>query len=282
MSSVATSLPATRPELADALVRHTTSRRAQRRRRTTIVWAARAVILGAVLGAWQSYGSSSDYRNFVISTPTDTFAILRRYLTERQWWRDVWLTVQEAGLGYLLGILAALLLVGVITPLPAVYRFLSPFLAALNALPKIVLAPLFILWFGLTMNGKVYFVSAAIFFVIFYGVHTGLRSIDVDIVNNARMLGSSRVQLIRTVYAPAVATWLLNSLRVSAALSLLAAVVAEYLGSQAGIGFRIAKARSVLRVDMVLAGIVFIATMALVLDRILVRIQRRFDRWRVF
>ncbi len=247
-----------------------------------IVWVARLAILGAVLGGWQAYGSSSAYRRFVISTPVDTFKILRQDLTEAKWWSDVWLTVQEAGLGYLLGIAAALLLVGLVTPVPAVYRFLSPFLAAINALPKIVLAPLFILWFGLTMEGKVYFVSAAIFFVVFYGVHTGLRSIDLDLVNNARMLGGSRVQVVRTVYAPAVATWLLNSLRVSAALSLLAAVVAEYLGSQAGIGFRIAKARSVLRVDMVLAGIIFVATMALVLDRVLVRIQRHFDRWRVF
>jgi NitT/TauT family transport system permease protein len=272
------------PNVADqALVDHEHKVKHARRRHRAAVASSRLALLVAFLGVWQLYGSRSTYWSFVIGTPTRTLAALLDWITQPSFWRiDVLQTVEEAGLGYLIGIAIALALVAAVTVVPAGYQFLSAFLAALNALPKIVLAPLFILWFGLTINGKVAFVAASIFFVIFYGVHSGIKSINRGLIDNARMLGASRLRLLSTLYVPAVMTWLIVSLRISAAFALLAAVISEYLGSDAGIGYLIAAGRSALNVNQVLAGVIFLGALALCFDRVLLRLQRRFENWRVF
>lgn len=287
MSSVTLRVPASTnvepfDRLDNALVLRSELQRSSLRRRRLIVWVARAVILGGGLGLWEWYGANSTYASFVFSTPTAILSTMRAWVTQGAFWNDVWLTTQVSGLGYLMAIVLALGLVAIVMAAPAIGKFLSPFLAALNALPKIVLFPLFIVWFGLTMKGRVYFVGTAIFFLIFYGVNAGLRSLDRDLIDNARMLGATRTQLVRTIYIPAIVTWLVTSLRVSAAMALLAAVVAEYLNGQGGLGYRIQVGRSLFKSDQVLAGILFVGFMALVVDRVLVRVQRRFDKWRVF
>jgi len=257
-------------------------RRGRRRRHAAVV-SSRIAILVAFFGAWQLVGGSSDYWRFVISTPAATAETLWGWLVDPAFWtNDVWTTVQEAGLGYLIGIAVGVTLVVLVIAIPGGFDFLSPFLAAANALPKIVLAPLFIIWFGLSMIGKVVFVAAAIFFIVFYGLHSGLRSIDQNLVDNARMLGGSTFQLVPTLYVPAVMTWLVVSLRLSATFSLLAAVVAEYIGARAGLGHLIAAGRSALDASEVLAGVFFLGVMALVFDRLLLRVQRRYEQRTVF
>lgn len=266
-----------------AIAEYETRTRWARRRRHIAVVSCRVAILAAILGTWQLYGSSSSYRSFVIGTPARTWTVIRQWSVQRDFWAvDVWQTVREAGLGYLIGIAIAIALVVVVALIPGGYAFLGSFLAALNALPKIVLAPLFILWFGLTTSGKVAFVATSIFFVVFYGVHSGIRSIDPSLIENARMLGGSSLQLTPTLYIPAVMTWLLVSLRISATFSLLAAVVSQYLGSEAGLGHLIAAGRSALKVDVVLAGVVYLGALSLCFDRVLLRVQRRFEKRRVF
>jgi NitT/TauT family transport system permease protein len=274
---------AERRDLQGVIAARAARQRRSKRRRRALVWGARTGIVTLLLVSWNYAGTRSKYWSFVIGTPARAWAIMRSWLAEKDFWtRDVWITLQEAGIGYLIGVTVALLLVGIVTPFPGLFRFLRPFLSALNSLPKIILAPLFILWFGFAMSGKIAFVTAAIFFVVFYGVHSGVTSIDRDLIDHARMLGGSRFQLIPTLYLPAIATWVVVSLRISATISLLAAVVSEYLGSQVGLGHRIATGRSALRVDMVLAGIFFVGFIALLIDRLLLRLQRKFEKWSVF
>jgi NitT/TauT family transport system permease protein len=128
----------------------------------------------------------------------------------------------------------------------------------------------------------VYFVASLIFFIIFYGIYSGLRSIDKSLLDNTRALGASKAQLVRHVYAPATASWIVSSLRVGAAFALLAAIFSEFLGATGGIGKRIAVAQQLLQNQVVMAGIFVIAVVALALDRVLIRVERRFARWRVF
>lgn len=239
-------------------------------------------IVTVILIAWHVAGANSEYWDLVISRPESVLAMLGTWVDDPEWWYDLCLTLQEAGIGYLLGVVVAVVLVAVVSSSSRLEAFLSPFLAAVNALPKIVLAPIFVLWFGIGVQSKVYFVAAALFFIVFFGVHTGLKTIDRALLDNARVLGASTRQVILTVHAPAVVTWLFASLRLSAATALLAAVVAEYLGATGGLGYRISSARSVLQTDAVIAGIFVIAVVAVIADRILVRVERHFSRWRAF
>jgi NitT/TauT family transport system permease protein len=251
--------------------------------RPWVVWGGRLTVLVALLGGWHWLGTSSAAWMLVVSSPTEVASTLAQVLGPGgPWWADLATTLQEAAAGFLLGVVAAVLLVAVMVPSPLLARFVAPFIAAANSLPVIVLAPMFIVWFGISQTSKVYFVATAIFFIVFYGLYTGIRSTDRLLLDNARALGARPHEVIWHVYVPAILNWIIAGLRLSSAWALLAAVVAEYLGANQGLGFQIATAQQELRADVVIAGIVVVATLAVVLDRAFMRIEVRFSRWRVF
>jgi len=254
----------------------------KQRAHRALVWTLRGVILAVVVGVWQAAGASSQYWSIVISSPSKIASVLGRWVVTESFWNDLRTTLMEAALGYLLGAIAAAVTVVVVASVPPLDRFLRPFLAVLNAIPKIALAPLFLVWFGLNTSSKVYFVASLIYFIVFYGIYSALGSIDAMMINNTRALGASRLQLVRNVHGPAILSWIISSLRVGGAFALLGAIFAELLGSTAGIGRRISLAQQMLRNDQVMAGVFVIAMAALILDRLLLLIERRFSQWRAF
>lgn len=241
-----------------------------------------AVIVAGFLALWQIQASSDPYWTMVFSTPELVVHRLATWLPDAGWWNHLGVTLLEAGLGYALGLAIALILVAAFAANPWLARFASPFIGALSALPKIALAPLFIFWFGVTLQAKAYFVASLICFIIFHGVNTGLRTIDRTLVDNMRLFGASRFEMVRDLYVPAIVTWLIGSLRLSSAWALVAAVVGEYLGSNKGIGYLIATGQQVLQTDVVVAGILVAATIAVTLDRLLVVAERAMSKWRAF
>lgn len=248
-------------------------------------WLVRGLSLGVLallLVGWHILGTSGAQWSLVISTPGTTAGELHDLLVDPTWWTDVSVTLREAAGGYLIGLAVAIVLIGVFVPYRAVGDFMAPFIAALNATPNVALAPLFIVWFGFGYSSKVVYVATSTFFIAFYGIYVGVRELDRTLLDNWRLLGASRFQLIREVYVPAVATWVVGSLRAGVAWALLAAVVAEFLGSRAGIGFRVAQATQTLQSTKVLAIILFVAILATVMDRLLVLAERRMSAWRLF
>jgi NitT/TauT family transport system permease protein len=247
-----------------------------------LVWAIRLALVGTFFGVWEAYGVSSSYAQLVVGSPDKIASVFTGWLSTASFWDDLVTTMTEAGLGYLLGAVAAVATVTVVVAVPLLDRFLSPFISLLNAVPKIALAPLFLVWFGINMTSKVYFVASLLYFIAFYGIYSALNSIDKTLLDNTRALGASRLQLIGNVYLPAIVSWITSSLRLGAAFALLAAVFAEFLGSNSGIGERISQAQQQLENNQVMAGVFVIAIVALLLDRILVFAERRFSRWRAF
>jgi len=137
---------------------------------------------------------------------------------------------------------------------------------AMNAMPRVILAPIFSMWFGLGMASKVALGFTLVFFIVFFNVLQGVREVSPTVLNATRMLGASRRQLLRHVYLPAALSWVFSSLHVSVGMAFVGAVIAEYLGSAAGVGYLILQAEGVFDVDTVFAGIVVLTGCALVLD----------------
>ena len=246
------------------------------------VWTARALIVVAFIGGWQAIGTSSPVERLIFSTPESVLATLGRWTNDATFWRDLQITLTEAVLGYLLGVGSAVVLAAAVFYSATLERFLRPFVAVFNALPKVVLAPLFLLWFGVGISSKVYFTASVIFFIVFYGVYTGMKAIDISLVNNMRALGASSVDLTVHVYAPAILTWIVAGLRLSFTFAILATVLGEFLGGTEGLGVRISLATQQLQNNIVVAGIVTIALVAVLVDRSLVRVEQRFSRWKLF
>jgi NitT/TauT family transport system permease protein len=191
----------------------------RRRRRTQKVLAVRLIQVAAIvlfLAAWQARGSSSGYWKLVISRPSDVLGVLGRWAHTGARWHDLWVTLQTALLGYALGAVAALALAIVLGASKLIAAIATPFITATQALPKLALVPLYIIWFGANMTERVYFVSSASFFIVFWAVFSGLVAIEPMYLLNVRVLGARRWWLIREVYIPSMVGWLMTSLRMNA------------------------------------------------------------------
>lgn len=176
------------------------------------------------------------------------------------------ITLTETLLAFILGTamgMAAGLFLGINAFLSAL---LSPYLKALNALPRIILAPIFTMWCGVGIWSKVAFAVTLVFFVVFFNVWHGVRDVNPVLLNNVRMLGASKRQQLMTVYLPSAMSWVFSSLHMAIGLAFVGAVVGEYLGSYRGIGYLILQAEGSFDINGMLAGTLLLTLFALLLD----------------
>ena len=162
---------------------------------------------------------------------------------------------------------------------PFAAALLDPYIKAMNAMPRVILAPIFAVWFGLGMASKVALGVTLVFFVVFFNVYQGVKEVSPVILANARMLGAGRRQLLRHVYLPSATSWVFSSLHTSVGLAFVGAVVGEYLGSSQGIGYLILQAEGSFDIDTVMAGIGVLTVFALILDALVARAERSLMKW---
>jgi NitT/TauT family transport system permease protein len=162
---------------------------------------------------------------------------------------------------------------------PMASALLEPYIKAFNSMPRIILAPIFSVWFGLGIASKVALGFTLVFFIVFFNVYQGVKEVSPVILANARMLGASNRQLLRHVYLPSATSWVFSSLHTSVGLAFVGAVVGEYLGSASGVGYLIHQAEGVFDINTVMAGILVLTGFALALDGAVSRIERRLMKW---
>jgi NitT/TauT family transport system permease protein len=162
---------------------------------------------------------------------------------------------------------------------PAAAALFDPYLKAINSMPRVILAPIFAMWFGLGMGSKVALGVTLVFFIVFFNVYQGVREVSHTVLANARMLGASDRQLLRHVYIPSAMSWVFASLHNSVGLAFVGAVVGEYLGSARGVGYLILQAEGTFDFNAVVAGILVLTAFALVLDWIVTLAERRLLVW---
>ena len=184
-------------------------------------------------------------------------------------------TVLAFAIGTLLGLVFGLWL----ALAPTASAILDPYIKAANSMPRVILAPIFALWFGLGIWSKVALAVTLVFFIVFFNVYQGVKEVSPVVLANARMLGANQRQLLRTVYLPSATSWVFSSLHTSVGLAFVGAVVGEYLGSARGVGYLILQAEGTFDVNTVFAGIVVLTAFALVLDGIVGRIEKHLMKW---
>jgi len=251
---------------------------------TKISWAEirlwRAVLLGAFLLLWEVATRRGWVDPFFVSQPTVLAAQIFDWIRTGFILRHLFVTMQETIIGFLLGTLLGVAVGFTFAHWPTLAHIFDPLMVALNAMPRVVLAPLFILWFGLGLTSKVVMVISLVFFVVFFSTYTGIREVDRDLVSNARILGATPGHMIRHVLLPSALTWIFSSLRTSVGFALIGAVVGEYLGSAAGLGHLIQQAEGNLDTTGVFAGMVILAVFVLAIDWLVTLAERRLLVWR--
>ncbi|WP_088285232.1 ABC transporter permease [Ideonella sp. A 288] len=217
---------------------------------------------------------------FFFGEPLIIFSrIWRWFVTEGDIYQHLAITLVETLLAFAIG--AGLGLGGGLwlALAPMASAILEPYIKALNSMPRIILAPIFAVWFGLGVASKVALGVTLVFFIVFFNVYQGVKEVSPVVLANARMLGASPKQLLRHVYLPSATSWVFSSLHTSVGLAFVGAVVGEYLGSASGVGYLIHQAEGVFDINTVMAGILVLTGFALALDGAVGRLERRLLKW---
>jgi NitT/TauT family transport system permease protein len=189
-------------------------------------------------------------------------------------------TLEEAVLGLIVGSVLGIALGFVLARSPFAARVADPYIKMLNAIPRVVLAPLFLLWFGLGIWSKVALAVTLVFFVMFFNTYQGVRDADAVIIDNVRMLGASERQLVRHVLVPSALTWIFSSLQTSLGFAMVGAVVGEYLGSAHGLGYVISQAEGTFDTTGVFAGMFVLAVVVVIVSAGVTEVERYLLRWK--
>src|SRR2546425_2340708 len=238
-----------------------------------------ALGLGFLL-AWEWGAQAKLLDKFFFSRPSDIMARMWQWISSGSIWGHLAVTFTEALLSFAIGVFLGVLLGFLLARVPLLAALLDPYIKIANALPRVVLAPIFLLWFGLGIWSKVALGVTVVFFIVFFNTYQGVREVDPVIVNNARMLGASEKQLIRHVLIPSALTWIFSSLHVSIGFAIIAVVVGEYMGSSKGIGYTIAQAEGVFDTTGVFAGMAILAAVVLMVGWGVNRLERWLLRWK--
>ncbi|MCA1366699.1 ABC transporter permease [Bradyrhizobium sp. BRP14] len=238
------------------------------------------VLLVVIVGGWQLGVTAGVIDVFFFPAPVDIFNQVISWVADASFYSHVAITLTETVLGYVVGT-ALGVAAGVWLGLSrSAARILDPFIKGLNAIPRVVLAPIFVLWLGLGLWSKVALAVTLVFFVTFFNAMQGVREVNPVVLSNARILGARRSDLLRHVYFPAAASWILSSLRTSVGFAVVGAIIGEYLGSSAGLGYLIAQAEGNFDAVGVFAGILILAIFVLIIDSVLDVAEKRLIKWR--
>ncbi|AZS84685.1 ABC transporter permease [Streptomyces griseoviridis] len=260
------------------------SRARAARRRKIIVGSARALLLVLVLGLWEVLSRAKVIDTFNFSMPSKIWDQIYTWVTHGtalgSLGEQIWYTLYEALLGWIIGVVAGVVFGIALGRITFLADVLGPYIKVLNSIPRIVLAPIFVIWFGLGPASKVASAVVLVFFPVFFNAFQGAREVDRNLVANARILGASDRRVTLQVVIPSATSWIFTSLHVSFGFALIGAIVGEYIGATKGIGLLVAQSQGTFNAAGVYAAMVILAVVALVAEGLLTFAESRIFRWK--
>jgi NitT/TauT family transport system permease protein len=265
-----------------------------------------ALVAVAAIGAWHLFSTHEFFGvvllpPFFFSTPADVAERVVKLFTPgaaawpgpaAAWWAwaawpfrgSIWwhlgITLAETMLSFVIGAAGGILVGFWFARKPLVAAVFDPYVKMANSLPRVVLAPIFALWFGLGIWSKVALGVTLVFFIVFFNVYQGVKEVNPAVLANARMLGMNDRALFRHVYWPSALSWMFSSLHTSVGFAVVGAVVGEYLFAAAGLGYLIQQAQSNFDEAGVFAGMFILAVFVIAIDFAVTLVERRLLVWR--
>jgi len=245
----------------------------------------RVLAIGLIVLVWEALaggfgGRFGRLNPFIVATPSSALADLKAYAQSGLLASDLRVTFTAAFVGLLLGLLGGGIAGVVFGYWRALADTLEPVIVALNSLPRIAVAPLLIMWLGLGVASKIFVSFFVVFFVVFFNAFLGTRSVDADLVKALHAMGATRLQVAQLVVVPSVTTWVFAALRTSVSFALTATITAEFVGSAAGLGYRLNVAAGLLNTKRVFAILIVLMVIGIVLVEAAKVIEGRLLRWR--
>ena len=258
--------------------------RERHRIRRMQILAAQIAVLVVVLGSWQLGTMIGAIDPFFFGSPLGIVERLADWFVNGtaygSFWLQVWITLEESLLGFVAGVVSGVVMGVLLGEIPFLADVLGPYIKIVNALPRIVLGSIFVMWLGLGLPSKVLLAAVLVFFVVFFNAFQGVRSVDRNLVANARILGASRLQVVQHVVFPSAMTWIIASLHVALGFSIIGAIVGEFLGAQNGLGLVIATAQNTFDANGVFGAMLVIGLLALGAEAVMSILEGRLLAWR--
>lgn len=237
------------------------------------------ILVGSFLLLWE-YASDRWVPKLMVSKPSDIGRTIWQWLSDGTFATNLWVTIQATTGGFLLGTSAGMLLGFLTGSIRRVGEVLQPIVTAFYTLPRLALAPLFLLWFGLGMEFRIMFSATIVFFLVYYNTYFGVREVSRELVSAVRIMGANHLQVATRVIIPSALVWVAAGLKISVPYSLVGVVVAEMLASDQGMGFLLARGASQFSAAQTFAAIAGLLVVALIVDYIITQITNYALRWK--
>ncbi len=244
-----------------------------------LVWVLRIAFGILLLSTWQ-LSSGWLLSPLYISSPIAVGKALYGMLADGSLIRNMWVTAFEAGAGFLLGSIAGIIVGLVLGRARLLADVLDPFLFGLYSLPKVALAPLFVMWFGIDLGMKVIFAGVVVFFLVFLSTYSGVRSVSRELITIFRLMGATELQVVRTIILPAALSWVFAGLRLSAPYALVGAIIAELIAANRGLGYLVDNATTQFDTAGAFAAVAGILFLSAALNMLIKYAERRLTPWR--
>jgi NitT/TauT family transport system permease protein len=242
-------------------------------------FAAQIAIVALLLGIWE-VGSGWFLPRVWISSPSAIFMRLLLWIKNGSLWLHLGATLMAASLGYVLGSISGVATGLVIGLSPRIERIASPFVIALYALPKVALAPFFVIFLGIGLESKIALVTITVYFLLLYNTLDGLRDLDRGWADAYRVMGANDQEIVRRVLLPGITPWILSGLRIAVRYAFTAAVLGELIAGNEGIGYLIESSAGAFNSSGIFAGVLVLVICSVTSTQLISRAEKRLLRWR--
>lgn len=240
----------------------------------------RTLALLVLVAIWEGLGRVGVLDPFYAPPPSQVAAVLAELFADGSIWDHLHATFLAALAGLLLGLLVGIVLGFAAALVPVLAELLEPVMMLLNAVPRVILAPLFVIWFGIDLSSKIALSLVLVSVLVFFAVYGGIKEVDRRLVERVQTLGGGRWVLLREVYVPSVTAWVMGNLKVAVGFAFTGAVVGEFVASTRGLGYLLQFAQSTYNAGLTLGLVILIMAFVLVLFSLSERVERRLLRWR--
>ncbi|QBD83701.1 ABC transporter permease [Ktedonosporobacter rubrisoli] len=240
---------------------------------------ARCLLLALILLIWQLV-SGRWVDPLFLSSPLEVAGQLLSWTADGTLWFHTVITLQETVLGLVFGCVSGILVGFLLGLSPQLSSVLDPFITAIYSIPKVALAPLFILWFGIDVQMKVILAAVTVFFLVFFITLAGVREVDQDLVDAVRLMGGNQREIIWKVIVPSTLSAVLTGVHMAIPYALIGAVVGELIVSNRGIGFLIQDSASAFHTSGVFAALLVLTVIASLLNALVHLVERKTSRWK--
>lgn len=254
------------------------ARRAERAYRRLVLGGQGLLLIGILL-LWH-FGSGVLFDPFYMGSPLGVAGVLLADLTSPRFYNDLWVTGVEMGLGYLGGGIGGIVLGVALAQWRLAADILDPYFSALNSIPRIALAPLLVIWFGIDLMPKIVLAATLVFFLTFYCTLSGIREVDKALINVARVVGSTERQIFRHVILPGASAWIISGLKMSLPYALIGVIVGEFLIASSGLGYRLNAYSTSYNTNGTFAMLLVMMALMMGLNALVSLIEQRALRWR--